>query len=151
MAKKIGRPGIEIDKDQFEKLCFMQCTLTELANFFQCSEDTILRWCKRTYNSTFAEVFKKYSAGGKMSLRRKQFTVAVNGKGNVSMLIWLGKQYLGQKDFDDTVTNLEKLAHTTKMKTEIEKIKAELEKIKGPNSGEVVPIIDDIPETKEGD
>lgn len=40
-------------------------------------------------------MFKKKSAGGKMSLRRYQFELA---KKNASMAIWLGKQYLGQSD-----------------------------------------------------
>ena len=31
-----------------------------------------------------------------MSLRRKQFETALAG--NVTMMVWLGKQYLGQKD-----------------------------------------------------
>ena len=44
----------------------------------------------------FCEVFKKHSAGGKSSLRRQQFALAM--KGNAAMLIWLGKQYLGQAD-----------------------------------------------------
>lgn len=91
-----GRPRIEIDKDSFEKLCYLQCTLAEIASFFKCSEDTIENWSKRTYKTNFSDAYKNYSAGGKISLRRWQFRAAENG--NVSMLIWLGKQYLGQKD-----------------------------------------------------
>ena len=93
--KKMGRPKIEIDQMQFEKLCYIQCTLTEIASWFNCSEDTIERWCKETYQETFAECFKKHSAGGKASLRRSQFELA---KRNPTMAIWLGKQYLGQRD-----------------------------------------------------
>ena len=92
---KMGRPKIEIDQTQFEKLCLIQCTLVEIADWFECSEDTIERFCKETYNKTFAEVFKKKSTGGKISLRRAQFALA---KKNATMAIWLGKQYLGQKD-----------------------------------------------------
>ena len=51
--------------DQFKKLCEMQCTLQEIAGFFDCSEDTIERWCKRELEEPFAEAFKKYSAKGK--------------------------------------------------------------------------------------
>ena len=60
------------------------------------SEDTVERWCVRTYELGFAECSKKFSAGGKTSLRRHQFELAK--KGNATMLIWLGKQYLGQTD-----------------------------------------------------
>lgn len=92
---KMGRPQIEIDAKQFESLCGLQCTLAEIASFFQCSEDTVERWCKRTYELTFADAYKKHSAKGKMSLRRAQFRLAET---NATMAIFLGKQYLGQKD-----------------------------------------------------
>lgn len=107
---KMGRPRKEINQDQFERLCSLQCTLEEIASIFGCSEDTIERWCKRTYKNedgkqmTFAEVYKKHSATGKMSLRRWQFRSAESG--NVSMQIWLGKQYLGQRDEQEiAITN----------------------------------------------
>lgn len=108
--KKMGRPPIEIDKKKFENLCGIFCTLTEIAGVFECSEDTIERWCRKTYDATFAEVFKTYSAKGKASLRRRQMQIA--DKGNVGMLIFLGKQYLGQKDNpdnDDLNESLQKL------------------------------------------
>lgn len=91
----MARPRIEIDKEIFENICGIQCTLEEIAGVFNCSEDTIERWCKRTYEMGFAEVYKKHSARGKMSLRRFQFNLA---KKNAAMAIFLGKQYLGQKD-----------------------------------------------------
>lgn len=110
----MGRPKIKIDKDNFEKLCSIQCTLVEIAGFFDCSEDTIERFCKEEYEETFAEVFKKKSAKGKISLRRSQFKLADSG--NASMLIWLGKQYLGQAEkqeismegsIDDTIRKMD--------------------------------------------
>ena len=110
----MGRPRKEIDKAQFEKLCKIQCALDEIADWFNCSEDTIERWCKRTYQDedgnplTFAEVYKKYSAGGKIVLRRAQMKLAEK---NATMAIFLGKNYLGQTDkteIEDT-TAYEKL------------------------------------------
>ena len=92
----MGRPRIELDWDEFDKLCNLQCTLVEIAHWFKCCEDTIEARVKETYGVTFSEHYKIRSAGGKMSLRRKQMDVALNG--NVGMLIWLGKQYLDQKD-----------------------------------------------------
>ena len=92
---KTGRPKKEIDKTQFEKLCGIQCTLVEIAGIFDCCEDTIENWCKKTYGITFSEVYKTYSAPGKASLRRLQFKLAER---SAAMAIWLGKQYLGQKD-----------------------------------------------------
>lgn len=91
----MARPRIEIDTEQFEKLCFMQCTLKEIAGWFKCSEDTIERWCKRELKMSFADAYERYSAGGKISLRRYQWKMAEH---NCSMAIFLGKQYLGQSD-----------------------------------------------------
>lgn len=90
-----GRPKKEIDKKIFENLCGLQCTLEEIAGAFDCSVDTIERWCKREYRETFAEVYKKHSAKGKTSLRRIQFKLAEK---SAAMAIFLGKNYLGQKD-----------------------------------------------------
>lgn len=95
MAKKMGRPKIPINQQEFEKLCYMQCTETEIASFFDCSVDTIENWCKATYGTTFSEIYKRKSEYGKISLRRTQFKIAEK---SAAMAIFLGKQYLGQKD-----------------------------------------------------
>lgn len=92
---KVGRPRIEIDKAEFERLCGMCCTLVEIAYWFKCSEDTIENWCKREYKQNFSECYKNYSSKGRISLRRTQFELS---KKNTAMAIWLGKQYLGQRD-----------------------------------------------------
>lgn len=91
----MGRPRKEIDPNIFEELCNIQCTLSEIAGVFRCSEDTIQNWCKSHYGEIFSVVYKKYSEDGKSSLRRYQMNLA---KTNATMAIWLGKQYLGQKD-----------------------------------------------------
>lgn len=91
----MARPTIEIKREYFENLCRIQCTLDEIAGFFKCSPDTIENWCKRTYNERFSDVYKKYSQSGKISLRRYQLKLAEK---NASMAIWLGKQWLGQRE-----------------------------------------------------
>ena len=91
----MARPRKEIDAENFKKLCGLQCTLKEIAGFFDCSEDTIERWCKRELHVSFADAFNVYSAQGKISLRRYQFKLAEK---SAAMAIFLGKQYLGQSD-----------------------------------------------------
>lgn len=91
----MARPRKEIDKKQFEYLCSIMCTEEEIAGVFDCSIDTINRWCKRTYHLSFAETYKNTSASGRISLRRYQFRLAEN---NPAMAIWLGKQYLNQRE-----------------------------------------------------
>ncbi|MDD5851590.1 MAG: hypothetical protein PUC87_05505 [Galactobacillus timonensis] len=98
----MARPRKEIDKEQFEKLCALQCTEEEIAGWFSVSPDTIDRFCKRTYKERFAAVFDKKRAPGKISIRRAQFRLAEK---NATMAIWLGKQYLGQRDRYEVETN----------------------------------------------
>lgn len=92
----MARPRIKIDRTEFQKLCGLLCTLEEIASWFNCSEDTIENFCKREYGARFSEVYKKYSAVGKISLRRNQMKLSEN---SAAMAIFLGKQYLGQTDF----------------------------------------------------
>lgn len=95
-SRSVGRPEIQIDWDQFNKLCALQCTLSEIASFMGCSEDTIERRVQEEHGVNFAELYSKRRQFGKISIRRKQFQVAESG--NPTMLIWLGKQWLEQKE-----------------------------------------------------
>ena len=110
----MGRPKKQIDHEQFRKLCQIQCTKEEIAAWFECSEDTIERWCKRELNQTFAASFKNYSVDGKISLRRIQFKLAEK---NPAMAIWLGKQYLGQKDTQEV--NVSTISDETRRQVEM--------------------------------
>lgn len=98
MAKKMGRPPKEIDKEQFEKLCGLQCSIIEVCDYFDVTDKTLNSWCKRTYDKTYSEVFEEKRSSGKISLRRAQYQLAL--KGNATMLIWLGRNWLGQTDKD---------------------------------------------------
>lgn len=91
----MARPRKEIDQKQFENLCGLQCTLEEICGWFGVTDKTLNSWCKRTYSESFSEVFRQKRSTGKISLRRSQWRLAEK---NASMAIWLGKQYLGQKD-----------------------------------------------------
>ena len=103
---QMGRPKKEIKQDVFEKLCALFCTEEEIADFFECTIDTINNWCKKTYGETFSDVYSKKKVGGKISLRRSQIRLAEK---SAAMAIFLGKNYLGQKD-DYTETNEDMLS-----------------------------------------
>lgn len=93
---RTGRPKIEINQNEFEKLCAIWCNENEIAGWFDCSVPTLARWCKRTYGNTFDDIYRQKASKGVVSIRRKQFELAQSG--NVALLIWLGKQKLGQVD-----------------------------------------------------
>ena len=88
-----GRPKIQIDYNTVEKLANIQCTQEEIASFLGISVRTLQR------DEEFCRIYKKGQENGKMSLRRMQFKLAEK---NPTMAIWLGKQYLGQKDTINT-------------------------------------------------
>ena len=94
---KKGRPRKEIDKRTFENLCAIQSTITEMCAVFECDDMTLNHWCRREYGATFSEIFKEKRCKGFISLRRAQFQKAIEEK-NTAMLIFLGKNWLGQSD-----------------------------------------------------
>ena len=93
-----GRPPRDFDPKIFEELCFIQCTNSELESVLRCNVDSLDYWCTRHYGEPFRACYKRFSEGGKSSLRRAQIRTAL--KGNATLLIWLGKTMLGQRDPD---------------------------------------------------
>ena len=98
----MGRPKKNLsskDWDSVNYMCMIHCTGEEIAGVLGMDYDTLNRNCKETHDMPISEYIKIHSNGGKMSLRRAQWKSAEGG--NVSMQIWLGKQWLGQKEQHD--------------------------------------------------
>jgi len=91
----IGRPTKNINRKDFEKLCYMLCTVPEIAAYFEMHEDTLRVAVEREYGEPFSGIYAQKKEGGKISLRRKQHQIAEK---NAAMAIFLGKNYLGQSD-----------------------------------------------------
>jgi len=77
-----------IDRDLVYKLACIQCTAEEIAEVVGTPTATLKR--------RFGDLLEKGKQAGKKSLRRAQWDKALNG--DTRMQIFLGKQYLGQKD-----------------------------------------------------
>tara|TARA_X000001382_G_scaffold130890_1_gene127628 strand:- start:3656 stop:3976 length:321 start_codon:yes stop_codon:yes gene_type:complete len=97
--KSVGRPKKELDINLIEKLASIFCTNQEISTIVGCHPDTLA--------DNFSEYLKKGRDQGRISLRRMQYDKAQSG--NTTMLIWLGKQMLGQKDKLETSENNEPL------------------------------------------
>ena len=82
-----GKKDIPVDK-QVEKLASYGLTNKEIAEALGYDDSTLKR--------KFEKNITKGKADLKQKLKRKQIAVAMQG--NVSMLIWLGKQYLDQSE-----------------------------------------------------
>jgi len=100
MANPVGRPKKEIDWNLVRNLCGIQCTGEEIASILDIHYDTLNNHCNHEFGENFSDYYKKASSTGKMSLRRKQWEVGMSG--NVPMLIFLGKNTLGQSDQRET-------------------------------------------------
>ena len=112
--KRAGRPRKKFDWSAFEKLCYLNCSEEEIASFFECAVSTLQRAVRWHYGVNFAQINLERKNGGKIKLREKQMEVALNG--NVTMLIWLGKQMLNQSDKAEIdagagINNIIKLAY----------------------------------------
>ena len=90
----MARPKISIDYETVEKLSMAHCTQEEIATFLEIHVRTLQR------DNEFCRIYKKGIDHGRMSLRRKQMQLALQG--NTTMLVWLGKQLLGQTDRTET-------------------------------------------------
>ena len=77
-------------KDMIVKLAEIQCTQQEIAHVMGVSVDVI----KKTEN---LDLIANGKSQGKVKLRRAQYRKAVD-EGNPTMLIWLGKNTLGQSE-----------------------------------------------------
>lgn len=109
----VGRNNIPVPPDEVEHLAQLGCHNTEIADYFGIT-DTALR-------NNFADFLAKGRAQLKQSLRRAQIQYALGG--NATLLIWLGKNILGQTDSPQTAEK-EVLPFTDE---EIDDIKEELE------------------------
>jgi AraC-like DNA-binding protein len=120
---KAGRPKAPLDTEHIKALAGAGCTVEEMAEFLGVN--------KKTLERRFSAVIDSGRLRRNVSLRRKQMELAM--RGDKTMLIWLGKQLLGQSDRsqitgkdDGPVRHEHSLAHLTdeQLEAEIAKLSA---------------------------
>lgn len=92
--KKRGPKSHEIDREQLAVLAGMQCTYEEIAAVFHLHKRQFINRLNR--QPSLKQIVEDGWATGRASIRRQQFTLLAQG--NTTMAVWLGKQYLGQRD-----------------------------------------------------
>ena len=122
-----GKPKAKIDPEHVKALASAGCTVEEIADFLSVN--------KKTLERRFLGVMEKGRNTRNVSLRRKQVELAM--RGDKTMLIWLGKQFLGQSDKtqlsgkdDGPIKHQHSVANLTD-----EQLDAEIAKLIGPLSG----------------
>ena len=88
VGRVVGRNKVVIPEEQVAQLAQYHCTNKEMADFF----DVPLQ----TFMDNFRDILTKNRIITKQRLRKKQLEVALSG--DKTMLIWLGKQMLGQSE-----------------------------------------------------
>lgn len=95
--KKPGPKKKEVNFEQLKAMVRIQCTAEECCAVLGMDDNTLDRRLKEAGYAGFGEFYKKYQHEGLVSLRRAQWKAAVEDH-NPTMLVWCGKQMLGQKD-----------------------------------------------------
>ena len=87
-GRVIGRNKTVIPEEEFQKLAELHCTWQEISDWYSVPVSTL--------RDNFADLYQKGTTKTKQRLRQAQLKLAMNG--DRSMLIWLGKNILGQSD-----------------------------------------------------
>jgi len=88
-GRVVGRNKVVIPEEQVAQLAQYHCTNKEMADFFELP--------LQTFVDNFRDIITKNREITKQRLRKAQLDLALNKHDRV-MLIWLGKQMLGQSD-----------------------------------------------------
>ena len=87
-GRVVGRDKKVVPEEQVLELAKLHCTNQEMADFFEVK--------LQTFVDNFRDIITKGRLETKQRLRAAQLKLAMNG--DRSMLIWLGKNILGQSD-----------------------------------------------------
>lgn len=117
--KRMGPVPKEINWEVVDAILQYGATLVDCAEMAKVSDDTLANRIRDLHGCTFTEYRNRKMSKVRISLARKQYDVAMSG--DRTLLIWLGKQWLGQSEKSEVkqvTTNIEEF-----IKKESEKLK----------------------------
>ena len=99
---------MDIEREEFERLCRMQYGLPRLGVYFGCTQKQLRRWIRDVYGRAPETVLQMLAERGRAQLLQAQFELA--GK-NATVALRLGELYLQQEgqasDLDGQLRALE--------------------------------------------
>jgi len=106
-SNNTGRPKADIDWKKVDELLIAGCSGAEIAGYFGLNPATLYDRCQTDNNKMFSEYSQEKSAKGDSILRAHQYAKALGltEKGDNTLLIWLGKTRLKQKESEETITH----------------------------------------------
>lgn len=108
--RKGGRPEKPIDWKIVDDLLIAGCTGTEVASHFDIHPHNFYDRIVKKHNMSFTDYAAEKRQKGHSLLRTKQFQKAMSG--DTSMLIWLGKNKLDQRDSSKEETDTQLIVKT---------------------------------------
>jgi len=137
--KNTGRPKAEIDWNMVDQLLEAGCSGAQIAGYFGVVADTIYERCKIEKEMQFSAYSHQKSSKGEALLTKAQYEKALgkSDQGDNTLLIWLGKTRLKQKEHEDQVITKEVEAKFDQLMKQMQKDKENNPPIN--DSGSTIP------------
>ena len=130
-----GRPKSDIDWKKVDELLEAGCSGVEIAANIGVSCPTLYDRCQTDNNKLFSEYSQEKQSKGDSILRKVQFDKALTGDNTI--LIWLGKCRLKQKEHEDQVITKEVEAKFDQLMKQMQKDKESIPH--NNDSGSIIP------------
>ena len=98
----MSRPKSVIDWKKVNRMLEEGCLGTEVAAYLGVTPETFYDRVKDKFGICFSQYMQEKKSAGDSFLRSKQFQIALEG--DKTMLIWLGKQRLKQREPKDNIS-----------------------------------------------
>ena len=101
----MSRPPKQVNWQEVDEFLSTGCVGTEIASYYDMHPDTFYRKVEETFNMGFTAYSQQKKQIGDILLKKAQFQKALglNKDADNTMLIWLGKQRLGQREPEKTL------------------------------------------------
>lgn len=124
--KSPGRPAKPVDWELVDSLLLAGCNGVEIASHFDMHEATFYEKVQEKHKMLFTAYALEKKSKGDSLLRKVQFSKAL--KGDNTMLVWLGKNRLSQREGQDPNPLPPNDQNLTTLIAEVKELKGKMEK-----------------------
>ncbi len=130
------KPHFEIDWNKVDELLISGCTIVDIAGHFGCDRDTLYKRFEKEFGTSLSAHSQEKKRKGDNLLRAHQYKKALGltDKGDNTLLIWLGKCRLKQKEHDETqdtetITNTDKENRIMELEAKLDQALKKIQKL----------------------
>ena len=106
LIRELPKNARPIDWDKVGNMFAAGASIVQAAASLGIHRDTLYKRCQEDLGTTLSTFWQEKHEEGNTALHAAQFQKAIKDK-NPTMLIWLGKQRLGQRETPEEITNNE--------------------------------------------